>query len=61
MSMGTRLYSLPGGDWDEDKTKVWNQLSFNTGMRINSFYENGYRIAKFVSVPYVIIIYHRMS
>jgi len=37
--MGTRLYSLPGGD--EDVTKVWNPLNLGMGMGMNFFYKMG--------------------
>jgi len=49
MSMGTRLYPLPGGDGDE--TKVWYPLSLGMEMRMNFFYGNGYGKAKSVPAP----------
>jgi len=41
MSMGTRIYPLPGGDGNE--TKVWYSLNFGMRMRINFVTEIGIR------------------
>jgi len=39
MNMGTRLYSLPGGD--EGEIKLEYPLDLGMGMRINCFTEMG--------------------
>jgi len=35
--MGTKIYSLPGGDGDENGTKVWYPLNLGMGMLMISF------------------------
>jgi len=40
--VGTRIYSLPGGDGDE--TKVWYPLALGIGMNMSFFYGDGYGI-----------------
>ena len=49
MGMGTRLYSLPGGDGDE--IKLWYPLGLSMRMGMNFFCGDGYEIVKPVPVP----------
>jgi len=49
MSIGTRLYPLPGGD--ENETKVWYPLGLGMSIGMNCFYGDGYGITKPVPAP----------